>query len=180
MKVNELTNTMNQNKAKLLKAEQISAFLKKELEVKDYLSIKVKKALVEDIVDTCILYEDGVFKFDEIEKYIYFTMKTIATYTNIELSDDIEDDYDMLCESKLLEVIISTFKKEYDDISILLGMKTDYILSRNALESQLGKFLDNTNDLVETFVGALTDKINNFNVNKEDLQMLIKLMQLKK
>ena len=180
MTINELINTMNQSKNKLLKAEQIDTFLKKELEVKEYMSIKDKKELVEDIVDTCILYENGIFKFDEIEKYIYFTMKIIEAYTNLELSDDIENDYDLLCESKLLEVIIGTFKKEYDGVSVLLQMKTDYILSRNTVEAQLGKFLDGVNDLVETFTIEMTKQIDKLDINTEDIKTLMQLINMRK
>lgn len=57
MKINELVELMNQNKNKLLKEEQTKAFLKKELNVKEYLSIKQKKELVDDIVDVSILID---------------------------------------------------------------------------------------------------------------------------
>ena len=77
MKINEFIEKMNQNKGKLLKPEQVQAFVKKELEVKEYISIKEKKQIVDDIINECILYEDGVFKFDEIDKYICFTMKSL-------------------------------------------------------------------------------------------------------
>ena len=42
MKINEFIEKMNQNKGKLLKPEQVQAFVKKELEVKEYMSIKEK------------------------------------------------------------------------------------------------------------------------------------------
>ena len=54
---------------------------------------------------------DGIFKFDDIDKYICFTMKTIAAYTNLELSDDMEEDYDELCRAKLLDIIIIFFRR---------------------------------------------------------------------
>ena len=116
MKIFELVELMSKNKAKLLKPEQTQVFLKRELEVKEYLGIKDKKALVNDVVNECILYDDGVFKFDEIEKYMVFTMRTIAAYTNLELSDDIEEDYDALCEAKLLNSVIETFNGEYENV----------------------------------------------------------------
>ena len=185
MKINELVTLMSQNKNKLLKAEQIQAFLKKELNVKEYISIKEKKELVEDIVDACILYADGIFKFDDIDKYICFTMKVIEAYTDLELSSDMEDDYDMLCEAKLLNAVIDTFKKEYDEVNILLQMKCDYVLHENTMEAQLGRFLENMTEKLDVLVQALSDQVNGFDINSlqfsaEDLQKLMKFMNIQK
>lgn len=183
MTIKMLVELMSKNKTKLLKAEQIQAFLKRELEVKEYLGIKQKKAIVDEIVNECILYDDGVFKFDDIEKYITFTMRTIAAYTNLELSEDIEEDYDLLCEAKLLESVINTFKKEYDDVNVLLQMKCDYILSGNTIEAQLGRFLDGVSNKLDDVLSVLSDKLGNFDMNNlpidaESLQKLMKFINM--
>lgn len=162
MKINAFIENMNQNKSKLLKSEQVQSFIKKELNVKEYLSIKDKKQLVDSIVNECILYEDGIFKFNDIDKYICFTMRTIAAYTNIELSDDIEDDYDALCESKLLNAVIESFNGEYENVRTLLQIKCDYILSSNTIEAQFGRFFDGVLEKVDGVAGALS----NFDVSK--------------
>lgn len=185
MNTKNLVELMSNNKTKLLKPEQIQAFLKKELEVKEYLGIKTKKTLVQDIVNECILYDDGVFKFDDIEKYIVFTMRTIAAYTNLELSEDIEEDYDLLCEAKLLEAVINIFKKEYDDVNVLLQMKCDYILSGNTIEAQLGRFLDGVSEKLDGLVGMLSNKMDGFDMNNlpfdaESLQKLMKFIDMQK
>ncbi len=184
MKVQEFIKVMSETKTRLLKSDQLQEFIKKQLDVKNYISIKDKKELVESIVNECVLYEDGVFKFDDIDKYIYFTMKTIATYTNLEFSD-IEDDYDLLCESKTLELIVDTFQKEYDDINILLQMKCDYILSGNSIEAQVGRFLDDVLIKVDVLVESLSKKIDNFSLDKlpfdkKDLNKLMQLINMQK
>lgn len=166
MKVKEFIEFIGNDKNKMLKADQLKSVVKKQLGVKEYLSIKDKKQLVEDIVDACILYEDGVFKFDEIEKYVVFVMKTIDAYTDIELSSDVEDDYDMLCRSNVLELVVDTFKKEYDDVSVLLSMKCDYVLSNNNIESQLGRFLAGISNKIDTFSTTMSDVIKNIDVSK--------------
>lgn len=185
MTINELVALMSQNKTKLLKAEQIQAFLKKELNVKEYLSIKAKKELVENIVDACILYADGIFKFDDIDKYICFTMKVIEAYTGLELSSDMEEDYDMLCEAKLLNPVIDTFKAEYDEVNILLQMKCEYVLHENTIEAQLGRFFENVTDKLDLLVKALSEQVSNFDMknlsfNAEDLQKLTKFINIQK
>ena len=166
MTIKELIKLMNDPKTKMLKAEQQQEVLKKKIDVKSYISIKDKKDLVESIANTCVLYDEGVFKFDEIEKYVFFTMKTIEAYTNLELSDDVEDDYDMLCEAGLLNAIISTFNGEYENVKVLLQMRCDYILSNNSIESQVGKFLTNLLDNIDGISGAIADKIGSFSFDK--------------
>lgn len=185
MKVNELVNIINQNRTKPTKAEHVQALLKKELDIKEYLSIKDKKALVQNIANECLFYEDGIYKFNDIDKYVCFTMKTIAAYTGLELSDDIEDDYDLLCHSKLLDAIIDLFKKEYDDVNILLQMRCDYILSSNTLESQVGRFFDDLSEKIDALATVMGNKVNNFSIkdlpiSNDDITKIIKLVGAQK
>jgi hypothetical protein len=185
MTTKEIITLMSDSKNKMLKIDQLQAVLKKKLDVKGYMSIKSKKDLVDAIVSECVLYEDGVFKFNDIDKYICFTMRTIEAYTNIELSEDFEIDYDLLCESKLLDSIINTFKKEYDDVNILLQMQCDYVLSGNTIEAQLGRFLDGISEKLDMFATALSDKVGNFDlknlpINTEDLTKLMQFINTQK
>jgi hypothetical protein len=185
MTTKELITLMSDSKNKMLKTEQLQALLKKKLEVKEYISIKAKKDLVDDIVNECILYEDGIFKFNDIDKYICFTMRVIEAYTNLELSNDLEEEYDLLCESKLLESVISTFKKEYDDVNVLLQMKCDYILRGNALDAQAGRLFDGILEKLNELISALSNKIdgldlNNLPIDNEDLGKLMQLINIQK
>lgn len=184
MKIKEFVEYVQKNIAKTMKDDQIGKVAQKALEVKKYMSIKDKKNLVEDIVNECVLYEDGVFKFDDIDKYVCFTMMTIEAYTSLELSDDVEDDYDMLCESGLLNHVVNTFKDEYDSVNILLQMRCDHILSGNTIEAQLGKFLGEISDKVDSFAEVLTAKIDDFNIgdvlsaiNPETVTKLLSMIQ---
>lgn len=185
MKINELVEFMNNSKNKILKADQLQSVLQKTLEVKEYLGIKEKKQLVDDIVNACILYEDGVFKFDDIDKYVCFIMKSIEAYTNLELSEDIEEDYDMLCKNGLLNSVIATFNKEYEEVNILLQMKCDYILSGNNVEAQVGRFLNELLEKIDVVANVLADKVGNFDMNnlpidKADLGKLMKFINTQK
>lgn len=185
MTTKELVKLMSDAKYKMMKTEQIMAELKKKLEVKEYISIKTKKELVESIVDECVLYESGMFKFNDIDKYICFTLKVIEAYTNLEFIGDRENEYDILCESKLLDIIIDTFKKEYDDVSVLLQMQCDYVLSGNAIEAQVGRFFDGVLDKLDVLSDALANKSEGFNIDnlpigKEDLEKLMQFINIQK
>lgn len=185
MKIFEFVGVVNNNKNKMLKAEQLREFISKTIEVKKYISIKEKRVLIDDIINSCILYDDGVYKFNDIDKYVMFTMKTIAVYTNLELSNDIENDYDALCEANLLNDVIETFGGEYNNVSLLLQMKCDYILSGNTLEAQFGKFLTEIVDKLDSFATILSNKIsefdlNNLPVNMDDLGKLMEFLDSQK
>ena len=183
MKVQELVEFVSNSKNKLLKQVQLEEVIAKHIETKKYLPIKQKKELVESIVNECILYEDGVYKFDDIDKYICFTMRVIAAYTNLELSDDIEDDYDVLCEAGVLDMVINTFKKEYDEVNILLQMKCNYVLSSNSLEAQVGKLFDGVLEKLDIITQALANKVEGFDINNlpisgDDLSKLMQLLNM--
>lgn len=181
MKIKELVEFATNNKNKMLKADQLQSVLTNELKVKKYMSIKDKKQLVDDVVDACILYDNGVFKFDEIEKYICFVMKTIEAYTNIELSTDIEEDYDLLCQHNLFNIVIDTFRGEYENINLLLQMRCDYILSGNNIEAQCGKFFNEILDKVDSLATLMSEKLEGFDINKlpinkKDLKKLLEFI----
>ena len=185
MKINELVEFISNSKNKLLKQTQLEEVIAKHIETKKYLPIKQKKELIESIVNECVLYEDGVYKFDDIDKYICFTMRVIEAYTNLELSNDLEEDYDMLCEANLLDLIINTFKKEYDEVNILLQMKCEYILTSNSLESQIGRFLDGILEKIDVLANALSNKVDNFDMSNlpisgEDITKLLDFLNKQK
>ena len=185
MKIYELVALVNNNKNKMLKGEQLQQFLEKTLEVKKYISIKEKKSLIDNIINGCIIYDDGILKFNEIDKYITFTMMTIAAYTNLELSFDIENDYDELCEAKLLNVIIETFTGEYENVKLLLAMQCDYILSANNIEAQLGRMLTSVLDKVDAFSNLVSSKLDSFDldnlpVNMNDINKIMEFINSQK
>ncbi len=185
MTIKELVEFATNNKNKMLKGDQLQQLISKTIEVKKYLSIKEKRALIDNIINDCILYEDGVYKFDDIDKYIAFTMRTIAAYTNLELSDDMENDYDELCEAKLLNTVIETFNGEYENVNLLLQMKCEYIMSGNTIEAQFGKFLTGVLDKVDVLANTLSNNIKDFDlknlpIKMEDIGKLIEFINSQK
>lgn len=166
MKIREFIDFINNPKNKMLKKDQLQQMITKTLEVKSYISIKDKKDLIDNIVNHCILFDNGVFKFNEIDKYICFTMMTIAAYTNLELSFNMEEDYDMLCEAKLLNAVVETFAGEYDNVKLLLAMQCDYILSDNNIEAQIGRMLTNVLDKFDVFSNQLSAKLDSFSLDQ--------------
>ena len=169
MKIREFVDYMKKNTNRTMKEDQVASLIKRVLEPKTYISIKDKKEIVDKIINRCIYYENGVFKFDGIERYVYFTMYTLAAYTSLELSEDIENDFDALSESKLLPAVICLIQQEFDDVNVFLQMQCDYILEGNSIEAQVGKFFDSLLEKIDTIGSGLGKYLGNI-----DLDTLLK------
>lgn len=172
MKVIEFVEYMKKNTNKTTREDQVLSMVKKQLETKSYVGIKEKRNLIDDIINACVLYDDGIYKFDGITKYVCFTMYTIAAYTNIELGEDVEEDFDVLSESKLLPVVLATIQNEYDDVNILLQMQCDSLLESNSIEAQIGKLCDRVLDLMGNFeigLKSFADKVPSENLDLSKL-----------
>ena len=186
MKILEFIQVVNNNKAKLYnKADKnaLSNFIKQTLNIKSYISIKEKKQLVEDIVSETIIYENGLLKFNGIDQYIVYAMKCIEAYTDLELSNDIEDDYDELSKTGLLEAITSTFSEEYKTVLTLLQMQCDYILMDNSISSKVGVFLTSVSSIIDKLANSLSNSVDNFdisklNIDKKDIEKITEFLQI--
>ena len=152
--------------------DQQNEKLKKDLEIKPYLSIKDKKKLINQIIDDTIIYDSGLFKFNGIDQYISYVMRCIAAYTNLELSDSLDEDYDLLCQAGLLQKILRTFESEYQEVMSLLQMQCDYILMDNSVTAKLNSTLDSINGLVVKAAGFIE------NIEPEDIQKITELIKI--
>lgn len=148
--------------------------IKKDLEVKSYLGIKAKRKLIEDIVDETVIYENGLLKFNGVEQYVVYTMRCIEAYTNLELSDDLEEDYDVLCSCGLLAKILRTFDDEYQSVLSLLQMQCDYVLMDNSVTSKINVVLNSMTDTLKKIADGVEKKMNE--INPEDLQKVTELL----
>ena len=171
MKIKEFVEIMESNKSKIYSktdASAMSNFIKKTLDIKDYLPLQEKKDLISQIIDASIIYENSMYKFD---KYVYLVMFSIVAYTNIELSDDIENDYDELCRSGLLTMIVDSFKDEYKSVMMLLDMQCNYILADNALGAKFGTFIEGLSKNINSLADVLKTKIENINLDSLNIDL---------
>lgn len=166
MTIREFIDYMKKSTNRTTKEDQVASLMNRALEPKAYIGIKEKRLLIDKIVDKTIYYENGIFKFDEIDRYIYFTMYTIEAYTNIELSNDIVADFDELSASKLLPAVICLIQQEFDDVNLFLQMQCGYILSDNSIEAQLGRFLNGILAKVDNAEAGLSKYIKNLDIGE--------------
>lgn len=174
MRTNEFIEYMGKSINKAMKNEQILALVQKQLKVKKYIPLSEKKDLVDKIIEKCIYFENGTFRIDSIDSYIYFTMFTIDAYTDLEV-DNVEECFDMLSESGLMPMVIKALGQEYNDVLTFLNMKRDEILENNSLEMQLGRLFDGVLEKVDDLGITLIDEIKNLNINKDSVMKVIQM-----
>lgn len=139
-------------------------YLKKELNVKNYIPFADKRELCAAVIDACCTKEDGLVKVDSVSRYIVFTISIISHYTDLEFNSDEEydslDEYDMLCEAGLLNPILALIGDEYATCNNILNMMMDDVMTNNnTVEAVLGHALGSVSDSLDDLIGALADKV---------------------
>lgn len=139
---------------------------------KNYLPFVEKQALAKKVLNRCMRNNNGYIQFDEVEKYIIFTIEIIMAYTNLEFDKNIDVavcEYDSLCESGVLNNIIETFEGEYKTVLDMVGMRQDYILQSNSVEAQVAQFLNGLNEKLDMLVGNISEQFDSFGFNNLDI-----------
>ena len=147
-----------------LDPDAVSKYIRKELEVRDYIPFREKRMIAEMVVAQNIKEVDGIKKYDNIDSYIGFVVASIASHTNIEFSDDPVADYDLLAESGLLPQIIAEFQSSHDEIDILLKMALASELEDNNVNILVGKFLNGILQKLDGVGDVLKDKLGDFDI----------------
>lgn len=174
MKINEYVEKATTKGYMPAAVNQQDEKIKKDLEIKPYLGIKAKRQLIEDIVNETVIYENGLLKFNGVEQYVVYTMRCIEAYTNLELSDDLEEDYDFLCSCGLLSKILRIIDDEYQSVLSLLKMQCDYVLLDNSVTSKINVLLTSVADTINKVSDSIENNMKE--IKQEDLQKVIDLI----
>lgn len=174
MKINEYVEKATTKGYMPAAVNQQDEKIKKDLEIKPYLGIKAKRQLIEDIVNETVIYENGLLKFNGVEQYVVYTMRCIEAYTNLELSDDLEEDYDSLCSCGLLSKILRIIDDEYQSVLSLLKMQCDYVLLDNSVTSKINVLLTSVADTINKVSDSIENNMKE--IKQEDLQKVIDLI----
>ena len=157
----------------------VSEYIKKELEVKDYIPFAEKRELCERVLNACNTRGDGgLVKVDSVSRYIIFTLSIISKYTNIEFSsgEDAEfdslDEYDMLCENRLLNPILEVIGEEYAACNNMLNMMmADIEANNNTVEAVLGHTLGKITDSIDNFIDVLAEKVEEIDLDLNQIDI---------
>ena len=156
----------------------VSDYLKKELEVKDYVPFAEKRDLCARVLEVCNTKDDsGLVKVDSVSRYILFTIAIISKYTNLEFSSGEEeidslDEYDMLCQNNLLNPILDIIGGEYVTCNNMLNMMMDDIVSNNnTVENVVGTVLGKFSDSLDELVSALANKVESTDLDLSQIDI---------
>lgn len=110
------------------------------LEVKHYIPIMEKKMFAMDVIAACTDEIDSFISVDRFKMNIYFNMKVLELYTNLEIAVDFEEmieQYDILCENGTLNNILSLFADDYNAMCSVLDNMLDELLVQNSIDAQV-------------------------------------------
>lgn len=180
MKILDFVNEFKSKKVMntTLNPNGISDYIRKELEVKDYIPFVEKQSIAQIVLESCANIQDGVVTIDSVQKYMIFTITVLSTYTNLEFEgNEIDlDAYDMLCsyslgDGTLLDAIVKTFEKEYSRCNDILNMMTADLLAENNIEKQVGRLLTKLSTKIDNFGDIISDKIEGFDMDLGQLDI---------
>jgi hypothetical protein len=151
-------------------------YLKKELELKEYIPFADKRELCATVIDACCTKENGLVKVDSVTRYIIFTISIISKYTNLEFSSGEEydslDEYDMLCEAGLLNPILALIGDEYATCNNILNMMMDDVIANNnTIEAVLGHNLGKVSDSLDDLIGAFAEKVEEMELDLSQIDI---------
>lgn len=160
--------------------DEKSEWIKKELEIKNYIPFIEKRKIAEMVVRQNIDIVDDIKKYDSINGYLGLIVASIAAHTNLEWSNNPAADYDLLASSNLLPEIIAEFEGSHAEIDLLLHMALDMEMEDNEIGAIIGRFLNSISGALDGLIGVAKDKFGNFdlrnilgeNFNDEDLAKL--------
>jgi len=177
MKIKEFCDAYKAKKFMVTKngIDEKIEYLRKELELKEYIPFADKRELCATVIDACCTKEGGLIKVDSVTRYIIFTISIISAYTSLEFSSGEEydslDEYDMLCEAGLLNPILALIGDEYATCNNILNMMMeDVIANNNTVEAVLGHNIGKVSDALDDLIGAFADKVAEmeFDLNQID------------
>lgn len=139
-----------------------NADLKKMLEIRTYIPIAEKRAILETILDECFMVDEGVLTCDYITMNMMFELAMIKYHTNLEIQLSSEDDYDELQEFR--EVIKAEYYADYLECQDLFdGMKQE-LYSQYSIESSIARLSNKISGSIEGLVGTISNKVGSLDM----------------
>lgn len=159
--------------------DAVQQYVKQELEIKDYIPFAEKRELCANVLNACnAKTSNGLVKIDSVSRYLVFTLSIISKYSNLEFSSgkdgefDSLDEYDMLCQTNLLNPILEVISDEYATCNNLLNMMMeDIIANNNTVESVVAHLLGKLGMSVDNLIDVLAEKVESFELDLSQIDI---------
>ena len=181
MKINEFIEGFKSKKVQntQIAPNAVADYIKKELEVRDYVPFAEKRELCVSVLNACNTKDQsGLIKVDSVSRYIVFTISILSTYTNLEFSsgEDAEfdslDEYDMLCQNDLLNPILDVIGGEYMTCNNILNMMmSDIEANNNTLENVVATVLGRFSDSIGGLINVFADKVESLDLDLSQIDI---------
>ena len=155
--------------------------LKETLAIRDYAQFAEKYDLCSSVLAECNTVDNktGVVTVDSIMRHVVFAISILSLYTNLEFTSDENseitsiDEYDMLCESKLLRPIIDEFAEEYAECEHMLNtMQNDLVANSNTVVNVISSLAKQLVGAVESF----SDTMKNMNLDQDNIDKITDIL----
>lgn len=170
-----------------VKNEETNNF-KEMLAIRDYAPFAEKYDLCSSVLAECndVDEKTGIVSIDSVMRHVVFTISILSLYTNLEFSSGENsetnsiDEYDILCENKLLKSIIAEFSEEYVECEQMLNtMQNDLIANNNDVYHVIGNTAKQLLGVVSPLASILKDKIEalDLDLSQDNIDKYIKLFE---
>jgi len=145
--------------------------MERELQVKKYLPIEVKKAIANAIISECIHEENGVLVVDSVQQYLSYVKYMIKHHTNLVYG---EADYDVLCstdcgDKTLLNTVLGLFEPDAKECLRIMNLMISDYMQQNSIEFAIGRFLNSLSEQANALGGELKGLVDNLGLNLENV-----------
>jgi hypothetical protein len=143
--------------------------LEKILEVRTYIPIAEKKAILEDILDRCFIVEDGVLICDYVLKRMAFELAMIKYHTNLEIDITSEEDYDEVRNAGVN--FYELYAADHEECHYLFNGMEQELRSQYSIESSIASLTHKLSGGIEGLVEGISEKVKSFDVGFEGKEL---------
>jgi hypothetical protein len=154
----------------------VEDFIRSKLAFVDYLPFVEKREMCETVLEASCTKNGAIIEVDSVSRYILFTISVLSKYTNLTFEntdgEDAIDQYDMLCQSGLLNYILGAITGEYEVCNNILNMMmADIDANNNNVAAVFDKALQNVLGSVDKLVGALANKVEDWELDLNQIDI---------
>ena len=158
------------------KPNAVEEHIRSLLEIRSYVPFVEKREMCATVLAGACKNVGSIVEVDSVSRYLLFTISIISKYTNLtfENTDDLDaiDQYDMLCQSGLLNEILNVIGGEYEVCNNLLNlMMADIDANNNNVATVFDKALQEILSYVGNFADALSDKVENLELDLSQIDI---------
>jgi len=148
---------------------------KSKITIKNYISFQFKQILVEDVINSCVINDDGITKIDYGLKLFVTEYLMVLQYSNIDLPEtNFVDTYDLLNANGIIEYVLNEMpSNEIYNLKLVINQEVEQaLILSNKFEVIVNKFLQDLltkipeTKSIEKWIKNLIKSLKDFNPEK--------------